>query len=180
MSFFDFLSWPFQHNNADSVAGWGFWFGSSGLLMTLIGFGVTWAQLIRTKHATKAVAEEMERIRASLITYDAVQEASKAMYALSVAKRHLKSMQWESTADAYEDFRRALVSIGNNVSTLSDEQRRGIEEASLYIQRLCERIERDLLKNTQTVDYVKTHTRMKQHDQFAFDIQQSIQRSLVS
>lgn len=85
------FNWPFTPANEQLVVGWGFWLAIAGLILTVLGFGLTLMQVTRAKSASEAASDEVERIRESLIRYDAALEVARATYALDSARRHLRN-----------------------------------------------------------------------------------------
>lgn len=172
--------WPFRAQNTLHVQGWGFWLAIIGLMLTLIGFGITWAQLIKTQKAADAVRLEVKRIEVSVQSYDAAHHVSKAASALDATKRHLRNCAWSDVADSYEDFRRSVITLKEmNIPSLQSFDV-AIDEANLYISRLCERIEVQVLKSNVTIDAAKTVTMIRKHGELTGSIDAVLQRELVS
>ncbi|MFC4593062.1 hypothetical protein [Sphingobium tyrosinilyticum] len=174
-----FWNWPFLPSNTLAVAGWGFWLAIIGLILTLAGFWITLRQLNKTKSASEAVKQEVERIRGSLDAYDAAHEASRAQYALKTVRRNLHNNLWAEVIISYEDVRNSLVILKSTSNLLSKDQLDQIDSAITYIHRLCERIEGDLQKKANSISAVKTSAVIRQHDQLLVDINITLQRGRI-
>ena len=172
-------SWAFSPQNAVAVDGWGFWMGVAGLALTLFGFALTLWQLRQTKSIAEAARDESERIKTALKQYDAAQEASRAAYALSAAMKHFRNGAWTDGSDNYEDFRRGIAAIKNNCDYLDEAIIKRIDMAIAYVLKLCERIDKDAQGSIKSLDYAKTATVMRQHDQLIADISTIVQRGTL-
>lgn len=142
-----------------------------GLLISLCGFGLTLRQLALTQTAVEATMGEAERIRRSLRTYDAAQDATKAQYALVAAKTHFDSNAYSQASDHYAECRLALLSVRENVEGLPDDLVKSIEVASNYIESLCIRIDKGL----SSLD-AKQLSEMRNHKRLISTIQTYLQR----
>lgn len=171
--------WPFKTENTLIVAGWGFWLGVAGLLLTIVGFAITLVQLSKAKSAASAVREEVSRIRESLSQYDAAQDIAKSSYALAATRRYLSNGAWQDVSDSYEDVRRGLVQVKSSGHINDLEIISQIESASDYIQKLCVRIERGLERPPINIDVSKTRSMLRKHDELIALITSSIQRDVI-
>lgn len=174
----NWFAWPFDPAHDPTVAGWGFWFGVLGLALTIGGFALTWVQLARAQSVAAAIKDEAERIQTSLKRYDATHEASRARYALEVARRHFRGGHWEDGRESYEEFRRSLVALKMNLPTLSSELVSEIEECAAFVSKLCERIDRDVQRGTVTVNLVKTIAVIRRHDELMLKVVSSIEKDV--
>lgn len=151
----------------------------AGVILTILGFVVTVAQIKKVKSASEAVSFEVNRIRQSLARYDAGQEIAKAQYALTSAKRHLRNEAWLDVADSYEDVRRAILQFKSLMPCNDDEIMGRIDEASSHIEKLCARIELGLSKPPLSVNVQKTHTMMRRHGELIASIAFELEKDLV-
>lgn len=171
-------NWSFNASNGVAVTGWSFWVGILGLLLTLVGFWFTFRQIAKTKGAAEAVRLEVGRIQLSMQRYDIGQEVSRADYALSVARKHFSNRAWEDGANSYYDVRRSLILIKSNVKDFDVEIIKSVEKATIYIDRLCERVDRGELNNADVDDVAKLRSVMRQHDQLIGDMRNHIQKGI--
>ena len=174
----DIWEWAFDPANDAVVSGWSFWLTIVGFTLTILGFGLAFRQLYLAKTAAQAAADETKRIELSLQRYDAVQEASRASYALNAAQNHLRNQAWGDAVDCYYDVKKALVSLRGNVTTFEIELLRKIDRATSYISRLCERADRGELANLSQDDLAKTKTIMRQHEELVASIVVHIQKEV--
>ena len=172
-------SWAFEQENAAAVAGWGFWLAIAGLVLTLVGFWITLKQLSKTKSATEAATDEVQRIRGSLDAYDATHEASRAQYALKTTRRYLNNKLWSEVLISYDDVRKSLMIIRATASDKTADHADRIDVAVKYIEKLCQRIEADMSKEISSINEVKTYAVIRQHEELLIDINIALQRSLI-
>lgn len=174
----DWLVWPFHPANDPVVAGWGFWFGIIGLGLTIGGFALTWIQLARAHSVATAIRNEATRIQTSLKRYDAAHEASRARYALEVARRHFRNGHWVDGGESYEEFRRSLLALKMNLPTLPSDVVASIDESVVYVSKLCERIDRDAHKGTTTISLPKTVSVIRRHDEMISGLINSLEKDV--
>jgi hypothetical protein len=142
-----FLHWPFAAENSGVVQGWGFWLAVVGLMLTLVGFAITWVQLQQARTVAEAVNGEVKRIELSVQGYDAAHQATRAASALEAAKRHLRNSAWPDVADSYEEYRRSLLTLQQLQIDALKIYNSDITAANKYISRLLERIENEILSS---------------------------------
>lgn len=171
--------WPFRAENNLIVAGWGFWLAIIGLILTLVGFAITLLQLAKTKDAATAVGDEVDRIRRTLSRYDAAQETAKAAYALTTTRRYLENESWQDVADSYEDIRRGLVQTKVSGQITDADLLKQIDNASLYIEKLCARIEKALVRPPVIINVSKTKLMLRRHDELIANITLALQRYML-
>jgi hypothetical protein len=150
-----------------------------GLIVTLIGFGVTIVQLRRTKKVAEAIKSEAERIKLSLNTYDLAHGASRAQYALGTTRRHIRNGMWEDATETFEDFRRGLVALKANGAPLTDKQGSDIDAASKYILKLCLRIEQGAQRGNISIDVAKTLSIIRSHADLIDEISTAIHKGVL-
>lgn len=145
-----------------------------GVAVSLGGFALTLQQLSQTKTSIDAASKEAERIRLSLKTYDATQDATRAEYALQDAKRHFDRGDFPSGSSSYSNCASSLVMIRNNVENLPEEINEAIDLADKYIENLCIRID----KGNNSWDF-KQKSELRSHDRLIKRIQTHLQRSAI-
>lgn len=172
------INWAFLPDSALDVAGWGFWFGLLGLLLSLVGFAITFRQLAKTKDASEAARVAVERIRNSLAVFDGANEASRASYALGTTLTHVRNGMWRDAADSYADVRRSLMRL-RSIEYVALSHQPDIDEAMNFIARLCDRIEAQKSKGSFSIDVAKTCSIIRDHDELLVHIQESIKKAMI-
>lgn len=145
-----------------------------GVAVSLGGFALTLQQLSQAKTAIDAASKEAERIRLSLKTYDATQDATRAEYALQDAKRHFDRGDFPSGATSYSNCASSLAMIRKNVDNLPGEMGDAIDLADKYIENVCIRID----KGNGSWDF-KQKSELRSHDRLIKRIQTHLQRSAI-
>lgn len=123
------------------IAATGFTLTALGVLISLAGFAITLEQIQVTNDEVAETQKEAQALRKSLVIYNAAQEATIASYAIKSAKRHYGVSANREFVECYDDFRRAIISIRQNVEEIPFEMIDAIDQADKYIVRLCQRIE---------------------------------------
>lgn len=172
------FNWPFLQSNDLLMQGLGFWFNVVGLLITLVGFGLTWRQLKKTTSAAEAAKREANRIEVTLKRYDAAQEISQAHYALRTAKRHFSNRAWSDGGESYEDVRRSLLSLKANIEILDLDTSKSIDRIASYISKFCERIDRGDFDTASVDDFAKAKSTLRDHEQFLMEIGIKLQKGV--
>ncbi len=138
------IDWLFDPTNGPTVGAWAFLLGVFGTGVTIIGFGITLAQLRRTATNAEAAKRAAEAVKSRVATYDAVFEVSRATAALRETQRHLRIGALESAVDSYVTVREALVRLIELPSPLGGEERARIGAMLSDITVLCDKIEAGL------------------------------------
>ena len=149
------------------------------LFLTIIGFTITWLQLVKTTSAAEAAKAESERIKISLNAYDLAQEASRAIFALQTAQKHLRSGSLFDAAENYEIYRRGLLTLRAGCKKLDPATVQSIDDASKYISHICSRIEGSISKNGTNINQEKTLNIMRSHLDLIHDVSRVIEGDLI-
>lgn len=163
-----------QENSVGIISAGGAVISVVGLLVSLGGFALTIHQITQAKSAIEAASHEAERIRLSLKTYDATQDATRAEYALKQAKQFFDQNQFDAAGKSYAKCSSALAMIKKNVDKLPDDLSESIDQADIYIENLCIKID----KGITSLD-VKQKAEMRTHDRLIRSIQTHLQRNAI-
>ncbi|MFZ5705867.1 MAG: hypothetical protein ACOY5R_11450 [Pseudomonadota bacterium] len=172
-------AWPFEAANQAGVAGWSFWLGIIGFIVSLLGFAVTIYQLQKTRSAADAAKDEARRIEGILQRYEVASEATRASAALGTAKNYVRNGLWPSAADSYEIVRDGLLALRSEAVDLTDDHRKKIDEACAFIKELCAKIERDVQRGRQSTDVAKVVAVMSEHSILLSEITRIIQKGVI-
>ena len=174
-----FWEWPFDPQSDHLVAGLGFWISIMGLVLTFVGFGITFAQLKKTRSAADAAKSEAARIEISLARYQITNEAAKASAALDTARNYLRADLWMMAGDSYETVRDSFDALRLEVKTLTDDHKTRIEEATRYIRNFCSRVERDRVNSVMTINSSKTLAVMGEHRLLLAEITRVLEKDVL-
>lgn len=136
--------WIFRPENSSLVGGASFVLTSVGILLTLIGVYATYRQASRARSAAEAADNAVRDFRFRAASYDGYRDVSEAAYALEVTRRHLNNDAWSDASDSYEDARRALVRIRNNLPSLDDEGSSMVDLMTDQMANFCKAVDRAL------------------------------------
>lgn len=126
---------------------WRDWLNIAGFALTIIGFGVTFETLRRTKNAAEKSKEASEAVVKKLLQFDAVVEISKAISVLEEVKRLHRVDQlhiWHILLDRYSSLRNSLVQIHASSSPLDDDQKSRLQEAIVQLKTVEGKIEKSV------------------------------------
>lgn len=106
----------FDWSNADVIARWGFGLTILGVVISLGGFWVTIAQLLRTSRATEAVEAEVSLLKNRMAAFDYASECVRASKSLEHATHLLRGRNWGDAAARLLEAQGVL----NRVSTSTE------------------------------------------------------------
>jgi hypothetical protein len=137
------------------VAGWGYWFGLLGLVVSIVGFGFTIYQLMLTRSAAQAAVIASEQAKKRVASYDMIFELSRASSALEATHGHIRRGDWPEVLQGYSEARLALVRISQFPSALSDDSKRQVGLVSEQIERSCRRVGVNMTKGADQSELVR-------------------------
>lgn len=126
---------------------WRDWLNVASFALTIIGFGITFETLRRTKNAAEKSREASEAVVRRLLQFDAVVEISKAISILEEVKRLHRIDQvyiWHILLDRYSSLRNSLVQIHASGNPLDDDQKSALQEAIVQLRTVEGKIERSV------------------------------------
>jgi hypothetical protein len=113
-----------------------------GVVLTILGFGVTIFGVWRSKSAAKEASQAATAARDSISRYDAIADLAAAMSIMDEIKRLQRNAIWAVLPDRYSELRRRLIAIKSSRAALSDAQHQKLEETVETFADLERRIER--------------------------------------
>ncbi|WP_133510490.1 hypothetical protein [Candidatus Thiosymbion oneisti] len=113
--------WP--KLDAALASGWGDWASAIGLIVTLIGFGLTLVGVWRSKSAAEKAKQAVIDVQRDIRKIDTVAELSAAISAMNEIKALQRKAAWEILPDRYSTLRKALITVRSaNVAALAEDQ----------------------------------------------------------
>ena len=106
----------------DSVGAYGFFVGLWGLVISVAGFAVTWAQLVKTQSAASAATNAIGRLKKEFGSFDVVTELRTAKAAAEDAEAHVGASRWVDASSAYSRARASLTKMVSVKDGLAVEQ----------------------------------------------------------
>lgn len=116
------------------------------LVLTVVGFAVTFGTLLRTKtaaeEAKRAAEDASKRVKKDLAQFDTISGITSAMSAID----HLLSLQrrgglWTEIPEHYTRLRRSLTELKSSNPNLSEAHKRNIQSAISQFASIEEQIE---------------------------------------
>jgi hypothetical protein len=146
---------PLLIEHEKNVAAWGFILSVLGTILTVVGFGLTFLQLAKTRSATAAATQAIDNLKSRIAAFDVVTELSRAVASLSETRRHIKNVSWSDALDSYLEAQLAVSKLSALPSDLSGANKARLLEISDEIGRACSRIRTSLAKGTRGLDQAK-------------------------
>ena len=173
------MAWPFEESSTYLVQGWGFWLAIIGLLISVVGFWITLVQLGRTKKATAAVSQEVNKIQFAVSRYNAALETSRAESSLHAGKNHVKNAEWDQANEALETFSKALHTLRELHVPEVERHGANLDLAMSHVIRLCERLDAAGVGGLSRNETLKTLTALREHDRLITSVRVGLDRSSI-
>lgn len=170
------FNWPFEDSATLYVQGSSYWLGWAGFAFSIVGFFITWFQLYRTKRATTAVSAEIKNIKLSVSRYNATTETSRAETALSTARKHVKSLEWDQANDALDAYSKAMHTLRELSVAELEAHEPNIENAMNFANRLCERLDSSRSAGLPKNEIAKTLATLREHDKLITSVRVVLDR----
>lgn len=118
----------------------------AGLVLGVVGFGITFFQLWRTKKAAIAARRAAEATKTRLRSLDAALEVSSSIDKLEEIKRHHRGNNWAILPDQYSSLRRKLSRTRKLCEGLADEQQAVFQGSITQLKAMEGKVETALTK----------------------------------
>jgi len=174
------FDWPYDASSTLLIQGRGYWLAIIGLVISVVGFAITLIQLDRTKKATKAVADEIDKIQFAVSRYNAVAETSRAETSLDAARRHVRGSEWDLALQSLEAFSKALHTLRELRVREIEPHDANLQQAIVHINRLCERLDGAEAKGLPKNETPKTLSALRDHDMLITSVRVVLDRSNIS
>lgn len=112
------------------------WLGLLGIILSLVGFGVSLTQIRKTKNAAESARDAATLATESVRKLDSVISFATVSKALSEMKDTLIKEDYVLLAGLFDKARKALIDARENHPGLTDDQRRSIQKALSFLKSL--------------------------------------------
>lgn len=124
---------------------WGDLASVAGVLISLVGFGITIRSVVLSKRAAEKAQESAQRVREGMLRSDTMVDLSAAVSIMDEIKRlHRASGQWPVLLDRYSALKGLLISIRASSPFLREEHRAALLGAMQQFSTIEESVERAL------------------------------------
>ncbi len=172
-------NWLLNPGNATNVAAISFIVGGVGTLLTLIGLFFTFIQARRAASAASLVRTAVNDFRFRLSHHDAARDASEALYALDVTRRHLNNDAWRDAVDSYEDARRAILRIIMSLPTLDANIILDLHRTASQMRLFCNKVDAALGQKSEYPDVAKSKAVIRKNYDSVAAVQRLINEDLT-
>lgn len=102
--------------------------GVWGVALAIVGFAITFVQLVRTRHATHAATEAITKLKREIASFDTVGEIRSARSLAGTVQDDLGRSDWPAASHRYDALRETLVKVISAPNGLSTREIASIEE----------------------------------------------------
>ncbi len=133
-----------------------------GLIVSIVGFGITLRTLFKTKSAAEAASIEAARIKEELRKNHTITDFSAAVTICEEIKRLQRLEAWNSLPDRYSELRKKLIVLKAIGFELSDDHKSAIQNAITTSSKIEHDLEKIISGNTKP-DNVKFNRLISLH-----------------
>lgn len=130
---------------SDALAYWGNVSSIGGVLVSLIGFGLTIRNVLQSKKAAVEAKQAAENARSEIHRTDAIIVLAEAATAMEEIKRLQRQKAWAILPDRYSALRNALTAIRTSQTQLTEQQKSSLLGAIEQFRSIENRIDRSLV-----------------------------------
>jgi len=129
---------------------WGSWASIIGLILTLIGFGITFYGVWKTKNAAQQANNAVSQVKNELVKLNTISDISTAISQLEGIKSlHQEGNSWRLLPEKYAAIKKILISIREMNPNLSRKQKSKIQAAITNLTSIQNDIEKCNLSKTE-------------------------------
>jgi hypothetical protein len=115
-----------------------------GVLVSLVGFGITIWGVLRSKSAAQKAQEEVARVRETMLRLDTVMQFSEAITIMDEIKRLHRASAWVMLPDRYSALKRILISIRTLDFDINDDRKTVLQSAIQHFSDIEKKVEKSL------------------------------------
>ena len=137
-------------DSATGLTGWivanhlGDWGSVLGVLIALVGFGITIYNVVRSKRSADRAETAATQALQSVRHIDTVQNLSKAISIMAEMQRLNRAKEWKVLLDRHLDFRSVLIEARGAADDLEDSQLARIQAGIAHSMSMSDKIENAL------------------------------------
>jgi len=135
---------PMNFNDWLYIADSSGWFGLVGLALTIVGFGVTLRNVIRSQRASEDAREAAQEAVVEVQKLKVVTDLSAALSELDEVRRLQRESNWASLPDRMSRVRKLLIGIRIRHPELSVEDKEAVRTAAIVFSEIELQLERHL------------------------------------
>ena len=113
-----------------------------GVAISIVGFVVTIANVVRSKTAAEQAEAAARDIRQRIATFNTVVDFSGAIAILEEVRRLHRRKEWLLLPDRYSAIRKILIALRSNAYHLSDEHQAAVQAALVNLRDIENQIEK--------------------------------------
>jgi hypothetical protein len=135
----------------------GDWLSFVGLVLTLIGFGITFIGVFRAASAADRAQAAVANVREDIRRANLVATFTAAMAVMDEIKTLHRKQEWDwALLDRYTTIRRALVSAkSTNLEKMSDQHKITLQNSIQHFKDMEETVEHALVTSTEPPDIAR-------------------------
>lgn len=126
-----------------------------GVMISLVGFGVTIVNLKVAKSAAKRAEIAANAAQQSIRLFDTVADASRVVSMLDEAKRLNRAKEWKVLLDRLADIKKVLIAINIENKFLNDAQTKSIQSSITQLTTMENTLEKSIANSAEPEDPVQ-------------------------
>lgn len=124
-----------------------------GIVITIIGFGVTLWQVYRSKSASLQAKESVEHFQKEVLKYKTVSDLSETISMVNEIKELNRQSEWKLLLHRYSDLKRRFIDIKQSNIEFTKFQNQNIQDMIFAIDDICDIVENIVNKNVQEDEF---------------------------
>jgi hypothetical protein len=137
--------------------------GIIGLLITAIGFGVTFIGLTRSKKAAEETSNAVKSMKHKLALFDTSANLASAIEMMDQTRRLQRANAWPALIDQYGRLKRILIQTRADNSDLPDDQMKSLQSMIKFCATMENAIESSVANNRDVPEADKLNIRLSRH-----------------
>lgn len=122
-----------------------------GIIITIVGFGVTLFQVYRSKSASLQAKDSVEQFQKDVLKYKTVSDLSEIIAIVNEIKELNRQHEWKLLIYQYSDLKRKLIETRRTNVELSKFQNQKIQDMIFIISDIGDKVE-DIVNKKLNVD----------------------------
>lgn len=150
------VAWAQIPANAALLSLTSFWAGLVGLVLTLVGLGLTFQQARRAVGAAQAARDASNAAQARVLAYDVVSELARLAASLKELSRHIQAANWVAVVSTCGEAGISVVRLSELPSRLTAEHRTQLNGIGQQLHALARRVGSTVTKGNNPPDVART------------------------
>jgi hypothetical protein len=144
------------------------------ILLTIIGFGITFFQLIKTSSAAEAAETAVLKLKSALASFDVSGQLREGRILAEQAKPRLLENKWQYGLANCERVRTILAGLSSSKRYLADSDFEEVKDHLATIQDACQNLESKITSPEFDLDVTVLNSRLRDIEVFFMNLESGI------